>query len=359
MLANTPMKMVRVSGSHREMGRQLGEACAPEIHRMLDVYRASLQTAYNELHLTWPEAMLQASKYYPFAREHTPQYVEELEGMAEAAGVAFDELMVVNCIEAITSDALHLGCTSLAVSGERTLDGHVLVAHNEDWLPEDEENAYLVHATPDDEPPFLALNYGGLLPNIGFNALGIAQACDSVYPNDARIGVPRIFVSRAVLGARQISQAIRRVIIKWRAAGYNHLIADRNGELYSVEVSARHFATIYGMEGVLAHTNHYLTARMKPYEDGTEDLISSRVRFNRAQRLLRSEPCHMPDTLKRILGDHVDYPSSICSHTDPNDDPMDRQKTIASLIMDLTELKMYACWGNPCEGTYFEYCLET
>ena len=119
MLANTPMKMVRVSGSHREMGRQLVEACAPEIHRMLDVYRASLQTAYNELHLTWPEAMLQASKYYPFAREHTPQYVEELEGMAEAAGVAFDELMVVNCIEAITSDALHLGCTSLAVSGER------------------------------------------------------------------------------------------------------------------------------------------------------------------------------------------------------------------------------------------------
>lgn len=340
------------------MGRQVGEACREEIHRMLEVYHASLATAYDTLHLTWEEAELQASKYYPFALEHTPQYVEELEGMAEASGVSFDDLMVLNSIEAITSDALHLGCTSLAVSAERTLDGHVLVAHNEDWLPEDEENAYLVHAAPDDEPAFIALTYGGLLPNIGFNALGIAQCCDSVYPDDVRIGVPRIFVSRAVLGARQLSEAIRCVIMRWRAAGYNHLIADANGELYNIEVSAEHFATIYGMDGYLAHTNNYLTRRMKQYEDGTEDLIGSRIRINRALRLLRAEPCHSLDTLKTILSDHVNRPNSICSHTDPHDDPLDRQKTILSVIMDLTDRTLYACWGNPCEGTYYPYRLE-
>jgi isopenicillin-N N-acyltransferase-like protein len=359
MSVDAKAKMIRVGGSFREMGRQIGDACTLEIHRMLEVYKASLAVAYDELWLTWDDAVLQAKKYYPFAEEHVPQYVEELRGMAEASGTDFDDLMVLNCVEAITSDALHLGCTSLAISGENTQDGHVLVGHNEDWLPEDEENVYLIHATPDDEPPFLAMTYGGLLPNIGFNAAGIAHCCDTVYPNDVRVGVPRIFVSRAVLGASQLSEAIRKVLLGWRAAGYNHMIVERSGELYNIEVSARRFATIYGMDGYLVHTNNYLSAHMRQFEDKTEDLISSRVRVNRALRLLRDTKEHTPGTLKTILRDHVNHPSSICSHAVPEDDPLDRQKTIASLIMDLTALEMHFCWGSPCTGTYHIYKLET
>jgi isopenicillin-N N-acyltransferase-like protein len=352
------IKLIRVKGSHRSMGRQIGEGAAPEIHRMLAVYRQTFETAYRQLRLTWEDAVLQAKKYYPFAEEHTPRYVAELEGIAEAAGVDFDDLMVLNCMEAITSDALHLGCTSLAVGGERTADGHVLVGHNEDWLPEDEENTYLIHAAPDDEPPFLALTYGGLLPNIGFNAAGIAQCCDTVYPDDVRVGIPRIFVSRAVLGAARLSEAIRAVIRRQRAAGYNHLIAHSSGEIYNIEVSAKCFATIYGSDGLLAHTNNYLTRRMKQVEDGTEDLISSRVRVNRALRLLRNQHQHTVDTIRGILCDHTNYPNSICSHVEPEDSPLDRQKTIASMIMDLTSLEMHFCWGSPCEGDYSVYRLD-
>ncbi len=42
---------------------------------------------------------------------------------------------------------------------------------------------YVILAKPNDEPPFLAMTYGGLLPNVGFNAYGIAQLIDSVYPD--------------------------------------------------------------------------------------------------------------------------------------------------------------------------------
>lgn len=358
MSGNTVLNMIRVKGSHREMGRQIGEACAPLINRMLKVYRATFEDTYDEVQLTWSEAILQAKKYYPYAKEHTAQYIDELEGIAEASQVDFDDLMVINCMEAITSDALHLGCTSLAVSAERTKSGHVLVGHNEDWLPEDEENTFIIHATPDNEPPFLAITYGGLLPNIGFNAAGIAQCCDSVYPSDARVGVPRVFVSRAVLGMTRIAEAIRTTLMRWRAAGYNHLIADKNGELYNVEVSAHYFATIYGMDGYLAHTNNYLTQRMKQVEARTDDLISSRVRVNRAQRLLRQIRCHSPESLKTILSDHVNHPNSICSHSEPGAVFLDRQKTIASLIIDLTALEMQVCWGNPCTGSYETYRLD-
>jgi isopenicillin-N N-acyltransferase-like protein len=359
MDTHTRLKIIHVKGTHHEMGRQIGDACQEEIRRMLNIYRTMFDTAYDELQLTWDEAVLQGRKYYPFAEEFTPQYVAELEGMAETSGVEFEDLMVINSMEAITSDALHLGCTSMAISAERTANRHVLVGHNEDWLPEDEENTYLIHASPDDEPAFLAITYGGLLPNIGFNERGIAQCCDSVYPDDARVGVPRVFVSRAVLAAPRIAEAIRRALLKKRAAGYNHLIADPYGELYNIEVSARKFATIYGMDGYLAHTNHYQTNRMKQVEDHTEDLIGSRVRANRALRLLRGSNKHTLESLRAILSDHVNHPNSICSHLEPEDDPLDRQKTIASLIMDLTALEMHVCWGNPCQGEYHTYQLET
>ena len=173
-----------------------------------------------------------------------------MKGIAEGSGVPFDDIAVLNAMEAVTMDALHLTkCTSMAVNEERTADGHVLVAHNEDWLPEDEEDVFIIHAEPENEPPFLAMTYGGLLPNIGFNAYGIAQCCDSVYPTDSRIGIPRLVVSRAVLGARNLSEAIRCTLVPQRAAGYNHLLVHESGELYSVEVSARRFAMLYGEDG--------------------------------------------------------------------------------------------------------------
>jgi isopenicillin-N N-acyltransferase-like protein len=204
-----PPPLINVKGNHREMGRQIGEATVAQVVHSLENAHILLAAAYEQLELTWDGARIQASKYMPFAQERYPQYVEELKGIAEGANVAFEDLAVLNAMEAVTTDALHLDrCTSMAVNGERTADGHVLAAHSEDWVPEDESDVYIVHAIPDKEPPFLAMNYGGLLPNIGVNIHGIAQLCDSVYPSDSRIGVPRLFVSRAVLAAASPGVAI-------------------------------------------------------------------------------------------------------------------------------------------------------
>ena len=193
-----PVPVVYVQGTHYEMGRQIGQHRSTAIHAMLATYRRHFEADGERLRIrSWREATLHARKYLPFAEESVPQYVAELQGMADGAEIDFNDLLVLNCMEALTEDALHRGCTSLAAAPEVTADGRLLVGHNEDWLPDDFETVYLVHARPASEPAYLAITYGGLLPNIGFNECGIAQCCDSVYPNDARIGVPRIFVSRA------------------------------------------------------------------------------------------------------------------------------------------------------------------
>ena len=281
-----PPPLVQVSGTHREMGRQIGEACRRQVQHGIENSRKLVSDAYVQLELTWEGAQIQSRKYIPFAQERYQQYVDEMMGIAEGANVTFEDVAVVNSMEAVTSDALHLTrCTSMAVNDERTADGHVLLAHNEDWVPEDEDDVFIVHAKPKNEPPFLAMTYGGLLPNIGFNAYGIAQLCDSVYPNDSRIGTPRLVVSRAVLASETPDEAIRHMLSAQRAAGYNHLLVHESGELYSVEVSARHFGILYGEDGYIVHTNHYLSESMQPVEREPEDLIASRVRYFRALRL--------------------------------------------------------------------------
>lgn len=356
--SNTPVPLIRVAGTHREIGRQIGQACFQQVRHSIHNARALITSAYRDLQLTWDGAQTQSRKYLPFAQERYPQYIDELIGISEGADVSFDDLMVVNAMEAVTMDALHLTkCTSMAANEERTADGHVLLAHNEDWMPEDEQDVYLVHATPDDEPAFLGMTYGGLLPNIGLNAAGLAQLCDSVYPTDSRIGIPRVIVSRAVLTAKDPDEAIRRALIPQRAAGYNHLLAHESGELYSVEVSARRFAVLYGEDGFLVHTNHYLDYNMQQVEDEPDELIGTRVRYFRALRMMKRTPRHTLKTLQAIQRDHVNFPNSICNHSMDDIDPLEREKTVNALIIDLTAKAMHIAWGNPCTSQYHTYYL--
>jgi isopenicillin-N N-acyltransferase-like protein len=170
--------------------------------------------------------------------------------------------------------------------------------------------------------------------------------------------MPRVVLSRAVLAARTPSDAIRCTLIPRRAAGYNHLIATEEGELYNVEVSAREFAILYGEQGYAVHTNHYLDYNMRLIEDEPDELISTRVRYFRALRLLKRTPKHTIKSLQAIQRDHVNFPNSICNHSVEDIDPLDREKTVNSLIMDLTSRIMYLCWGNPCEHQYHSFYLD-
>ena len=356
---STPPPLIQVAGTHREMGQQIGESCREVVQHSIENARKLLNEAYKELELTWEGAHIQARKYLPFAQERYPQYVDEMQGIAEGANVSFDEIMVLNAMEAVTMDALHLTrCTSMAVNDERTADGHVLAAHNEDWVPDDENDVFVIHAKPNDEPPYLAMTYGGLIANVGFNAYGIAQLIDSVYPNDSRIGIPRLAVSRAVLAAKTPSDAINRTLIPHRAAGYNHLIAHESGEIYNVEVSARRFSIIYNKDGYVVHTNNYLSANMQEIENEPEELTSSRIRYFRALRLLNQSKNHTIKSLQTIQRDHVNYPNSICKHDFGEGNLLDREKTINALVIDLTAREMHIAWGNPCTNAYHTYHLD-
>jgi isopenicillin-N N-acyltransferase-like protein len=355
MIDKRTLPLIEVEGNPLRRGEQQGEGARSEILRALARYREVIPKALN---LSWEEALREARKFLPYAEEAFPQFVDEIRGIATGAGVPFHEVWTLNCYEGLTEVHQQVwGCTCLAIRDEHTADGHVLMAHNEDWSSVDRDNVYLIRAEPDDGPAFVGVTYGPLLVNIGLNAEGIGVTINSVYPTDSRVGVPRILSSRAVMGTRTIGQAIRACVPKLRAGGYSYLLADPNGELYSIETSATTRDILYGEAGWLAHTNHYLSPRMQTLEEpGTYS--SSHVRLNRARRLLRAQLGEVTvDSLQALLRDHVNWPDSICMHEDPDDLPHEREMTLASLVMDLTERVMWAAPGPPCEGEYVAYHL--
>lgn len=353
------LALVEARGPHGQVGLQIGAARAVQVQSMVESYRRLFRQAGAVLGVgSWREAVRLARLYLPVTQAELPQYVDEMRGLAEGAGVGFDDILVLNTIEAITDDRLLLGCTSLAVGPSASADGSVLVAHNEDWYPPDIDHVYLVRAEPEGEPPFLAISYGGLLPNIGFNAAGVAQCCDTVYPTDVRVGLPRILVSRAVLGAESIHQAMLAALHPQRAAGYNHLLASADGQIYNLEASATDFELIPAHDGTAAHTNHYQSERMQVIERQPETRNASRRRLARAEERLVELNGGIDWTgLTSILADHAGEPRSICCHAQDEPSPLDQQRTIASLVMDLTHQRMYAAWGNPCQATFSDYSL--
>ena len=91
-MVSVPFVHVQARGSHRELGRAVGEAAREPVHASVDFFREHF-TAMTGGRLTFGDAERQAKAYEREARLWSPDLVEELEGLAEGSGVPFSRLL--------------------------------------------------------------------------------------------------------------------------------------------------------------------------------------------------------------------------------------------------------------------------
>jgi len=346
--------MISASGTHRQVGQQIGHQMAPTIRRMVQQLRENLPRGVG-----WEALLHQGGGYLEHSRAIYPHYVEELEGIAEAASVPFEELFLGVCEElwepAAWRDGASTrqkGCTDLAARGPATADGSTLVAHTNDLGPGVEEDLVMIKVQAGDEPEFLGISVGGVAYSAGFNAAGISLTGNEVSCNDIRPGVPRLLIVRAILAARRLEEAMDACLLPQRASSYNNVIADAHGEVYSMEGSATDCAPLYIEENILAHGNHYLSPAMRRFEADRNDVGGSVIRTNRAMRLLRENYGQLsPQLFQKLLADHANYPGSICKHGM-------EAVTVFSIIVNPAERRAWISRGRPCQATWFEQRLE-
>lgn len=345
------LPVVDVAGSHLEIGRAIGETLRDGLLGVAEAHRAGVAAS-----IGWDAAMRIAGELVPYAEASLPHCMGELRGMAAGSGVPFETLFSMNALQETRflagRDAANPnpdeddGCTSLAVSGEVTANGHVLLGHNEDAGTIRHALPYVVRARPDNRPAFVGFAYSGLLLYQGVNDRGIGSVGNALYFHDIRPGTPKLLAYRDVLDATFLEDAIRRTRKPDRANGNNHLLANAEGDIYDVEVSGGDSALISGGD-MLAHANNVLDARMTALEWG--DLLNSHMRQQRVAKLLeRGRGDLSVDGVFDILSDHANFPKSVCKHADPQHNP--DVMTVASVVVDITAGEIHVRPGYPCEA---------
>ena len=343
--ADTKVPVIHVKGTHYEVGYQIGTHMKAQLNEMI---QQSKEYVEKNMDVSWEDIRAQSQILLEFSKKHMPEYMEEIRGAADAAGIDLVDLFSDMCEEIFSKNYIK-GCSDLIASGDVTADGSVLAAHNNDTSPEIEKYAVVVHYEVEGEPEILAVGYGGLGISFGYNSAGISLTGNELSMNDMKMGVPRMLLVRKILAARTIGEAIDAAIFQPRASNYNQVITDANGEIYSIESSATDYEAIYAEEGYTVHTNHFIAPRMWKYELDRQDITTSIFRYNRANRLMKNNKGKISvDLLKSFLQDHVNRPGSICRHGKS-------VKTTLSVIINLTTKTMFLARGNPCESSYYEY----
>ncbi len=149
-----PIPLVRVEGSHYEIGVQIGRATAAVVQRGAAAVTGSQLEA--------------ARAYRDVTARELPWLVEEIDGVAEGAGA--DPLAVfATGIEELGDDGTEGRCTDMVACAPATVDGHVWVAHNNDLDPTVEAELIAIEWHVKGDPVVLTFGVGPWI-SVGFNS---------------------------------------------------------------------------------------------------------------------------------------------------------------------------------------------
>jgi isopenicillin-N N-acyltransferase-like protein len=357
--------IIEVAGSALERGRQYGEQARDRIEQTLATYAE--QFAHWPA-LTWSSAVASAAKYRGAIERFAPAYLDELLGIAEGANVPIADVVALNArtellypprVRTAFADATQARaeCSAFAVLPEASATGETLIGQNWDWVPSAVETVLVVKARNEDGTGYVTVVEAGLLAKVGFNSSGIGVVTNALVTDSdcGGFGVPYHVLLRGILDAQTLTDAIAILQQAPRASSANYLIADVGGAMINVEAAPGDFTTLFFLapcDGVLAHTNHFLSPRFA----GTDVMVwiapHSLVRLQRLEALLAgTRPLSLVD-LQTALSDHVGYPLSVCCHPDPREGLLDQSMTAVSVIMELARGRMHVTVGPPCAAPY-------
>jgi isopenicillin-N N-acyltransferase-like protein len=343
------------AGTHRELGRQHGEQARPRVHGFLDFLGRLLKLSREQMRA-------RALRFRPLFERHCPHLLDEVEGLAEGAGVAVADALAVQ-LRGELGQLDEGGCTTFVLSRAATSTGQVLIGQNSDIEPDYEEFAYVLKLEPAGKPAVLMWTFGGQFGYHGLNSAGVAHFANSLGGGPPwRFALSHYPVKRMMLEHQRLAD-IRALLDRVPVCSSgNYVVCDGDGMIADIELTPEGYHLFEGDgRGFLAHANHFLCAAHATPANHQASLPDSFVRQERITALLASKEGRVTvEDMKRFLADHHGQPTSICRH--PHDGPdhpsvTARGRTTASLIAEPAAGRMHVCRGNPCAGAYQTYEL--
>lgn len=123
------MLEVFATGTPHHIGFQHGSAAKGQIARCISFYE---KLFLNKSKMNWSTVKSFSKKYQPYLSANWPDYVTEMQGVAEGAGVEYEDILALNVRTEIAFGAFSDGCTAISwKAGDVSLLGQ-----NWDWNTE-------------------------------------------------------------------------------------------------------------------------------------------------------------------------------------------------------------------------------
>ncbi len=232
------------------------------------------------------------------------------------------------------------------------------MGQNWDWLPHSYETVVVLEAIQDEGPDFVTIVEAGLLAKTGLNSAGIGL-CTNALVTDAdrgEPGVPYHVVLRAILDAETITDALTTIQRQPRSSSAGYLIAHDDGLAVYVESAPGDFTQlhlVFPEQGVLLHTNHFVSAAYPGKDVSVWAMPDSPFRLERLRSLVRGAGVPLSvETFTAALSDHAGHPFGVCSHRDVRAPEPEQGATILSVVMELDRRRISIADGTPCTAEY-------
>ncbi|MDJ0842430.1 MAG: C45 family autoproteolytic acyltransferase/hydrolase [Acidobacteriota bacterium] len=339
------LPLIKLSGSPREIGLKHGTLLRDRIRATFNFYTETLNPNSSFDFESHGNAYLEA------IREDTPAYAEEIEAIAEGAGMAPWQITVINARTEIflrlNSEFFAGECTALFFKDVG------LLGQTWDWMDRLEDLMVLLDVTRQDGHRFLTMVEPGMIGKIGLNSAGLGVALNILPGEPGKIAVPVHVMLRKVLDASSLDE-VRMTLSQTTFASCfsNFMIGNELGEWCNLELDDKEIINVF-FRGCPLHTNHYLGREIN---ENIAQIPDSPERLKRAGELLKEVPVQSLDAMKRILDDRQGENNAINKRFFSVGPAL--VGTLCTIIMDLPNRTMHITKGNPRHNGFATYAVS-
>lgn len=353
---------VTIQGAPYERGVQYGKACPEEIAISIQSYTDLLALRRK---ITWQQAKVLARKYLPAIQACDPAYVEEMQGIADGAGVTFLDILVLNARSELLHTAVPtdpedgMECTAFSAVVPATKDGVVLAGQTWDFSLAQRAAVIALRIKGEGErPTILMFPEAGMIGGKGCNAAGLSLTLNALRTTEHNFGLPVHIRMRKILEQTYLAAAYEAAVAGEMPCAANLMMTHKDGVSIDVELDPQWVDVLLPEGGVLAHSNHFIGPRlsqMRPNAKGG----GTYVRLQRARQMFCGRTDLTLADFENACRDHQGWPSSICCHSTETGEPLFSQNgTNFGLVMDLTHGTVRLAPGNPCESAFADISIE-
>ncbi len=334
-----------------DRGREFGEHHRSQVAGTVAAYRRLFAARASRPF----DADLWAERAWTAIAQLAPGAAEEIQGIADGAGLPVREVAMLNARTELLAVADPAGgadeCSTVVALPP---GGAPVAVQTWDWYTA-MADGWLLWTIPHPSGPVVqTVTEYGVLGKIGVNSHGVGvffnmlRHQDDALTQEQGLGFPVHLLSRRILDlACSVDEALTLARSVTTSASTALTVVDSDGRAASVELFRGGPGLVEPEDGLLVRTNHFVS------RSGRDGCLAASIGPGsriRRKTLLSAFTQDLPSDAQDVIAAMDDHAAvgAVCAHADPDDPPVLRHSTLTTVAIDVAARQLAAAPGGPC-----------